>query len=83
MAASAAAAAAAAAACVLSAAWPVKRWGAMPAWAAARLNMSTAVGLRSVPVTVQVGLALSSGSRDEPHPHPISKKRCGGWLMVR
>ncbi|KAA6425516.1 MAG: hypothetical protein FRX49_04413 [Trebouxia sp. A1-2] len=45
--------------------------------------MSTAVRLRSVPVTVQVGLALRTGSRDDPQPQPISMKCCGGSLMVR
>lgn len=55
----------------------------MPALVAACLNIATAVGLRSVPVTVQVALALSTGSKEEPQPQPISKKCCGGWLMVR
>lgn len=45
--------------------------------------MCTAVGLRSLPVTVQVGLAFSTGSSEEPQPQPISRKWGGGCLIVR
>lgn len=59
---------------VLSTAKAVTLSAAMPALAAACLNMCTAVGLRSVPVTVQVGFAFSTGSSEEPQPQPISRK---------
>lgn len=53
-----------------------------PANFAASKNMLTAVGLRSVAVTLQLGLAFRMGSRLEPAPHPISAKCCGGSWTV-
>ena len=62
-------------------AWILSRL--MPARAAACWNRDTAEALTSVAVTRQVGLALRMGSREDPQPHPSSRKCWGGCWMAR